>query len=338
MSVTYARTIENVLNDILEKNKSGQLDKFLNNVDKFQLNGDVIEYSVILKYLKNIDAESRTELNVSCERIKESIKNCEQTTAINILYKILEYVSLEIPRLNEYEELKNNLDSFSKLTRRQRAQSIKYDEKIANSQKKIEKVQGEFISILSIFSAVIIAFFGGINLLAGALTSMTDTNKYKLLIIILLIGIIMFDVIYLLLYNISKIIKNPITVNLENKSCSTCSNYGGFKCLVNQYPIPIYYNIMSMIGLIILSVMYYSDKYNLITSVFRLNKTNSYIISLIYIVTVIIVIIVIIVSLYFFHRYTKCKSSNKKINIDDEFYNNIKINVNNLINEKNIDV
>ncbi|WWU65461.1 hypothetical protein QJR26_03635 [Clostridium baratii] len=312
MGITYAKTVKGIIKEIIELNTDDEISNFINELSSHELNGDVIEYSSILEYLKKIDGETRTKLNNSCSKIKELIKDEEESKGKNILYKILEYIALEVPRINEYEKMNNTIESFSKSTRRQRTQALEYDKKLASAQGKLDKVQSEFISILSIFSAVVIAFFGGINLLGGALASINDTNKYKLIVIILLIGMIMFNVIFLLLYTISKLIEKPISVNKKRVQCLGCYKKNGFRCFVNRYPVPVYYNLLTFYGIIMVSIMYYLDEYNFITHAFKISISNMHKISIIYIFSVLGAILLGCLSMYVFYKLTMCKQN--KIN------------------------
>lgn len=69
-------------------------------------------------------------------------------------------------------------------------------------------MQTEMILILTIFAAIIMTFSGGLTFLGNALAGMKDTDPYKISFVILLCGIVMFNMIFYLLHTIDRIVMN----------------------------------------------------------------------------------------------------------------------------------
>ena len=63
---------------------------------------------------------------------------------------------------------------------------------------KLDKAQQETITILGIFSAVVLAFMGGMSFSSSVLESMYLSNVYKVSFICLLIGLVLVNLIYVL--------------------------------------------------------------------------------------------------------------------------------------------
>ena len=63
---------------------------------------------------------------------------------------------------------------------------------------KLDKAQQETITILGIFSAVVLAFMGGMSFSSSVLGSMYLSNVYKVSFICLLIGLVLVNLIYVL--------------------------------------------------------------------------------------------------------------------------------------------
>ena len=74
---------------------------------------------------------------------------------------------------------------------------------IEASQKEIEasikSQQKEYITILGIFAAIILAFVGGITFSSSVLQNMADVSIYRLLLVVNILGFVLTNTIYLLM-------------------------------------------------------------------------------------------------------------------------------------------
>lgn len=75
-----------------------------------------------------------------------------------------------------------------------------------NNQKELKGIQKDYIAVLSIFSAVVLAFSGGLTFSSSVLENISDTSTYKLIIIALIIGLVLINLFFGLFYYINKII------------------------------------------------------------------------------------------------------------------------------------
>lgn len=99
---------------------------------------------------------------------------------------------------------------------KQQEQRLKQlDESINKSQSKLERVekkikssQKEYIAILGIFAAIILAFTGGITFSTSVLENMHKSSIYRVVLVILLIGFTLVNVLYLLFMFIDKLVRN----------------------------------------------------------------------------------------------------------------------------------
>ena len=99
---------------------------------------------------------------------------------------------------------------------KQQEQRLKQlDESINKSQSKLERVekkikssQKEYIAILGIFAAIILAFTGGITFSTSVLENMHKSSIYRVVHVILLIGFTLVNVLYLLFMFIDKLVRN----------------------------------------------------------------------------------------------------------------------------------
>lgn len=245
-----------------------EIEKFLNDlkflekkdISEVNLNGDFIEYNIILKYIENLPLDAREDFHYNVKMYKNKNKNLDDK-----VIKILDYILLEIPRVNNFNTLHEQICRTEEFLRELRNVQRNGNQRMQEHETKIEKMQSDFISILSIFSAVIIAFFGGMSVLGSVFSNIDKVSKYKLIFMTAIIGFIMFNLIYMLLHSISKITKNKIGVDIEADYCWGCRENYFIKCLATKYPIVFIYNSATIIICIFTFLGYICDKYNFIT-------------------------------------------------------------------------
>lgn len=245
--------IEKVLDDLMTKDIT---------TVEFEPDGEFIEYSIILNYIEKLRLDGREKLHYNVNLYKNQACDIDHK-----LVKILDYVLLEIPRANKFDILQQQINRSDILSRNIRTAQRESSERMTSHEQKIEKMQGDFIGILSIFSAVIIAFFGVMSVLGSVFASIDKVSKYRVIFMTALVGFIMFNLIYMLLHCISKITKNRISVDIEIDRCWGCKENYFIKCLATKYPIVFIYNIATVVVCICTFIAYICDKYNLITYV-----------------------------------------------------------------------
>ena len=87
----------------------------------------------------------------------------------------------------------------------------KLNEQIQNSEKELEKTSiknlKDNITILGIFSAVVISFVSGIGFTTSVLSNMTSVSIYRLVFVSCIIGIVLVCVLYGMFYYVDRIVK-----------------------------------------------------------------------------------------------------------------------------------
>lgn len=81
------------------------------------------------------------------------------------------------------------------------------EKKLNKAEKKIESSQKEYIAILGIFAAIILAFTGGITFSTSVLENMHRSSIYRVVLVILLIGFTLVNILYLLFMFIDKLVR-----------------------------------------------------------------------------------------------------------------------------------
>ena len=86
---------------------------------------------------------------------------------------------------------------------------------IASQEEKIKDTLANSIGVLSIFVALITVMFGGFNLI-NAFQAMVEQTIYRLLLSIAFVGLVIFNMLFLLMFLISKILGKRIHANCNN--------------------------------------------------------------------------------------------------------------------------
>lgn len=126
------------------------------------------------------------------------------------------------------------------------------DGKLAEIDGRLRNINIDIIAVLSIFSAVIISFFGGLGFIGQALTSINNANPKLILIVITVSGIVVFNIIYCLFWMIGRTVRIPIDFECKNESCHKCDdNCGTLRLLLKRHPVFVIVNIVLIIIIII---------------------------------------------------------------------------------------
>lgn len=138
-------------------------------------------------------------------------------------------------------------------------------DEIEKYEDKIKKLNIESITILSIFSGIVMAFFGGMSFFNEVLKNMHTVSKYRITFISLTIGLVLFNTIFLFLYYVGKLVDKPIREECLYEKCSECDE----KCKLgkkvkNLYPILFYVDLLILMSLSITFIFWTLNKLNIL--------------------------------------------------------------------------
>ena len=209
------------------------MDKYIKELNEIYSDEYRHEYSEITNVLFSI--ESVEEKGALIEKIKVLYEKVKDDDKFNKNFKksmgkLYDHVNLENIRMmkltqiadkaNSVEEIaatindeltrsKSDINSLNNKIIEYNKQSSKFNKSIRKAQHKMEQIQKhiknsttESITILSIFAGIVMAFSGGISFIANAISGINKIGPYRLSVFILLVGCVMFNVIFLLLYMI----------------------------------------------------------------------------------------------------------------------------------------
>ncbi|WP_143436019.1 hypothetical protein [Intestinibacillus massiliensis] len=145
------------------------------------------------------------------------------------LLKLCDHLNLEIGRLNYYTITNNQvLDTQSKV--RELTEAVDQSQStLEDAAARTSSLQTEMLTILSIFSAVVLAFIGGMSFTGKTLESIGQSSIYRVSFIAIICGFVVFNTICGLMYIIAKITGRNIYTACSKPGCSctepasTCS-------------------------------------------------------------------------------------------------------------------
>lgn len=178
-------------------------------------------YSQILITIQNLDDSKRILLMTNIEQVLNSINGKLSLQAQKGLKKLNDHIQLDISRLNyfkkEFEKDAANLkDRIDKAQAEQSNALLKFtslSNQISKHEKDISTVKSEHITILGIFAAIMAAGVGGFTILGNVAAMAGYISTYRFFAITAFLGFILFNVVFMLIYMISRLIgKNIYTI------------------------------------------------------------------------------------------------------------------------------
>ncbi|MDT7931422.1 hypothetical protein [Clostridium perfringens] len=228
------------------------------------------EYSKITEVLFQIeDSEERAFLP---EKIKDIGNSIEDEYVKRRVLKLWDHINLENIRLEKLKKISEEANSaFTEVEKiKQEYSDLKkladsVDSRIKEMNRDIDNSTSKSITILGIFSGIVMAFTGGLSFIASSLKSMNQVSIYRLVLVITLLSMAIFNIIFMLMYMIGRFTDSYIggKCNCENR-IEGCNDKKK-KCVVVRYPLLIWFNVLSVIIILTLSVIYLIDRFNILT-------------------------------------------------------------------------
>ncbi len=179
-----------------------------------------VQFGTIAYLLQNIEI-LRTEFRQHSNQVEPKTQKLEEC-----LKKIYDHTSLEIARMDDSDgrdreiSLKSSIKDMENKISELKTEVINKEKDINNNIKaqydKIENIQKNYVGILSIFAAVIVAFTAGTAFSSSVLNNIDKVTIYRLVFICLLLGSILINILYVLFSFILIIVKGN---KLDIKAC-----------------------------------------------------------------------------------------------------------------------
>ena len=172
------------------------------------------QYSGIFGVITRIDAKNELSLDILQENIRfiyEKTKgdNGEEksTSLCNNLEKLYDHVNLDISRINYTKEIAARMEEKNQAT----------NNDLRHIREKAENIQKDHVTILGIFSSIVITFVAGMVFSSSVLSNIDKASIYRLSFIMILIALMIFNLLNLLLEFIDKINSRGLPKELLGK-------------------------------------------------------------------------------------------------------------------------
>lgn len=200
----------------------------------------------------------------------------------NTIKKLYDHVSLDIARITYLsskekimspEYILNDFEAKVKvISKEEQSLNNKFNEineKMKGISEKANKLQTDLFTIISIFTAIVITFSFGTNYAGIIFNNIASTNIFRLIFIIVLLGLVMFNIIFALLYFVGKLTGNSLLIQCKNGDCQNCSKKTAgkqsFLCKVeNKAPYVLSFNLFLILLIIVDIVIWLLKKYGII--------------------------------------------------------------------------
>ncbi len=214
---------------------------------------------------------SRDNNDYNLEKLTENLKQMQAFVETDIsdgseefkdlylpLSKLVDHMNLEIARFYYYtasEKKTEDLLKQNKKIEKKTEDLLKQNKKIEktleeaqasldDSKRRAETVQTEYTTILGIFASIILAFTGTITFSSSVLENVHKPSIYRLITVTLILGLISFNILFLLIDFIIKINKKE-----------ECTSSNAFKHFKNNI-MALIFNAIIIIGILVTCFAY----------------------------------------------------------------------------------
>jgi len=226
---------------------------------KYYADGNYNMYSASYRWL--LDAEDGTDeyLGHRLGLIEEYLKSVEDPSdrVLEKFIKLRDYITLEAARSERYKSMRELSDRAEK--------KLSEIEEIAQKAEEERKDSaGQTITVLSIFTGIAMAFFGGFSLLGSAFDNI-EHGLSAAAVMAILVGIVLFNTVFSFIYFASRISGHRIS-NCKAETCDECTKIcydenqiffiRGLRKHNTKYPYIVNVNILLVALLVVFLVRY----------------------------------------------------------------------------------
>ena len=135
------------------------------------------------------------------------------------ILKLSDHISLESQRISESKQYESKSKILEDKLNQMYVLNRELTADLAQAREKINRSQIEAVSILAIFSAIVIAFSGGMGLIGNALTDLSNSNPWSVLFGVSTCGVVLFNTVILLINATSYIINQKDSTQKMSFKC-----------------------------------------------------------------------------------------------------------------------
>ena len=170
------------------------------------------------------------------------------------LMKLSDHVNLEIGRYSYYSINEQKVSDLEKKNQTLQEDLKQATKELNNAKQSVSSVQTELIAVLSIFAAIVLTFSGSLSLLGSVFSEISKAPVFKSILFLLLIGLVVSNTVFLLLYIVGKITNRNINARCKTPDCSCNPQCCGIKRIRKRLPYIFWLNI-TLAGLVVIDLL-----------------------------------------------------------------------------------
>lgn len=226
------------------KNLSKELDIIKTNLHEIYKDDYRHSYYSISAEMYKMSDKELDQLTTGMNFVKDSVDINDSDTYRGVR-KLYDHIQLEIVRIRENNERKKELNKISKKSINTLKKDAKtFDEHIKES---TNNIYTQIIGILGIFAAIVIVFFGGASVFSNIFANLDKIKWFEAMPIICAVGFIMFNLIFMFLFIVSRMVDKDIGVKLPDEYQRKCF----WIRFADRYPYVFYFNFIIFLIFII---------------------------------------------------------------------------------------
>lgn len=259
-----------------------QLDELCDIVKSYYANNKRHKYSEVSAYL--METDDIEYLLENLRRVQDRLSECTADEAISIkVFKLIDHISLELNRTKynskNFREMQVSTMNAALATASQainsavnemrQEQSEKMEIEIVEFKKgteelklKVDDSYTQFVSILGIFSAIVLVFFGGMNAFGAIFSNMQNIGRFKLVFVTSLVGVIVFNLVFMFLYVLAKLLGREITASTATGVTGNFIFVRWIKRIWGRYPYMLMFNMTMFVIMFASFIAWYLVTYH----------------------------------------------------------------------------
>lgn len=272
-----------ILDELFQKDTSGNSDWIEEYVEKFsnfyKEHTDFRHlYSDFFSWIaeKTSDAPDVMDAFILklAEIYKKIVEERKDSAEAKSLFKLYDHLNIEFARFNQQQISSRNLssveekvniinNSFSEVENK----VIEVEGKLNKAASRVDSLKLDIVAVISLFSGIIITFFGGLNYISSAFSNLVAAEIWKLVLVCSVIGFIVFNIIFSMFYVITRVLDRNIYVfcrkgNMRDH-CSSCQRRCfAFSMFRRRMPYVFWADCVILAIAVISGIIVYTDTHS----------------------------------------------------------------------------
>lgn len=229
-------------------------------------NNYFVLYSAITDISNQDNMEMLDALIVNIDELNTYAKGefSENEKIIMGFEKLNQYVKLEAKRASFNKAQMLKLGYATEQYEKQRGSLLEMEQRLHEYEEKLKTAESGYINnllaVLGVFSGIIIAFFGSLEYMTSVFNNIHNVSKYRLIMVTLIIGFIVFNVVSVMFVCLSKILGKDIYNLCKSVDCSCEKKCTFLKRIKNKLPYVYYVNFFVVHFIIVAFILWCIDK------------------------------------------------------------------------------